>query len=74
MVRIPGTTFSDTPIDHKAINKNRIKKIKNLISECDDGCYSGSDLMGTLLQIEEICDAILAAGESDEEATASYRQ
>lgn len=66
MVRIPGTTFSDTPIDHKAINKSRIKRIKQLISECDDGsCYSASDLMGALLEIGEICDEILAAGEND---------
>ena len=68
MVRIPGTTFSDTPeIDYKALNKSRIKKIKNLISQCGADYCSVNDLMGTLLQIDEICDKVLAAGESENE-------
>jgi hypothetical protein len=66
MVRIPGTTFSDTPTDHKAINRGRIKKIKDLVSECDSDCCSVNDLMGKLLEIDEICDAVLDSGESDD--------
>lgn len=63
MVRIPGTTFSDIPIDHRAINNNRIKQIKNLISKCGADYCSVNDLMGRLQEIEEICDEILATGE-----------
>lgn len=47
----------------RAINNNRIKQIKNLISKCGADYCSVNDLMGRLQEIEEICDEILAAGE-----------